>query len=130
MLVVLVRRVERERVPGVVLAGWPGIRAPPVVGLVVGLVVPAGLLYIVPGVVPTGVVTLPGVVMLPGTVLPGVVPTLAPVCPGTVPVVGTPGAPGVPRVPGTVVWAKAELPKPSPSRTAKNTWEVFIMRMG
>lgn len=126
MLVVVVRRVERERVPGVVLAGWPGVRTP----LVVGLVVPAGLLYIVPGVVPTGVVILPGVVMLPGAVLLGMVPTVVPVCPGTVPVVGTPGAPVAPRVPGTVVWAKAELPKPSPSRTAKNTWEVFIMRMG
>ena len=95
MLVVLVRRVERERVLGVVLAGWPGVRTPSVVGLVVPAGV--GLLYIVPGVVPTGVVTLPGVLV------PGTVPIVVPACPGTVPVVGTPGAPVVPRVPGTVV---------------------------
>lgn len=117
MLVVLVRRVERERVPRVVLAGWPGVRTPSVVGLTVL----AGVLYIVPGVVPTGAVILPGVV-----VLPGMFPVVVPGCPDTVPPVSTPGVPVVPRLPGTVVWAKAEPLKASPSRAAKNTWEVFI----
>jgi hypothetical protein len=124
---VRVRRVER--VPGVVGAptDWSGVRVPPVV------VVPAGALYIVPGVVPIGVAVPPGMVFVP--VVPTWPGSVVPTWPGCmVPVVGTPaalGAPGAPMVPvpGTVVWAKAELLTPSPSRAAKNNWEVFIMRV-
>jgi hypothetical protein len=78
------------------------------------------------GAVPMGAVVPAGSVPL-GIEALGTVPEVAPTCPGTVPgavVV----APGVPMVPGTVVWAEAALLTPNPNKAAKNKEEDFIIK--
>lgn len=88
--------------------------------------------YTVPGVAPTGAAPA-GVVRPPLMVLLGTAPLVVPTWPGaTVPGTAVPGAAGTVVAPGVapgvtgIVWAKAVVLKPSPSRAAKANAVVFI----